>query len=294
MLKKLLIIATLSVGSMALLVGCGNSEVVVEKKPELKIVSTTVAPSQVADRLELNLVGIPTTKSKLPERYAGITEVGSAMTPNIETIVSLSPDLVIIDNNFRDKYESQLNDKNIKGLYFDTSTVNGFKNSIKEFGDITGESKKANDLIKEIEKNVNDELAKSKKVEKKPSVAILFGTSQSSMLATDMSYVGDLINQIGADNITDKITGVDSAYVNFSLEEVVNLNPDYILRLTHGDLEQAKKDFDKMFVENPAWSSLDATKNGKVIDLDSTIFGVSANIRVGEAINKLGQFIYGE
>lgn len=292
MIKKFLVGMVATVSLFAL-VGCKSAEKTEEKK-DVKIVSTTVAPVEVLDRLDMDLVGIPTTKSKLPERYKGVTEVGSAMAPNLETIVSLMPDIVIIDKNFKDKYESQLEEKKIKGFYFDTSSIAKFKESIVELGGLIGGEKKAKALVEEIDSEVNKVLEKGKKSDKKPRVAILFGTAQSSMLATDKSYVGDLVEQIGATNITDEISGVDSAYVNFSLEEIVKLNPDYILRLSHGSVEESKKAFDKMFSENPAWSSLDATKNGKVLDLDPSIYGVSANIRVSKAVNLLGNFIYGE
>ncbi|MGL4571475.1 MAG: ABC transporter substrate-binding protein [Clostridium sp.] len=296
MMKKLLL-TTLMLTSLFTFTACTGGEVTKveeEKKEPLKIVSTTVAPTEVTEKLGLDLVGIPTTKKVIPEKYKGLPEVGSAMSPNIESIVALMPDLVIIDNSFKDKYEPQLNEKSLKGFYFDTATVEGFKKSILELSKLTDTEKAGEALVKEINLSVESELKKAKKSDKKPTVAILFGTSESSMLATDKSYVGDLLNQIGVDNVTDKIEGIDSDYANFNLEEVVKLNPDYILRLSHGNLEQAKKDFDKMFSENPAWGNLTATKEGRVHDLNSEIYGVSANIKIGEAIKELGNIIYGE
>ncbi|MGL5148975.1 MAG: ABC transporter substrate-binding protein [Clostridium sp.] len=296
MIKKLLL-STLTLTSLFAFTACSGGEkpkVEEEKKEPLKIVSTTVVPTEVTEKLGVDLVGIPTTKKVIPEKYKGLPEVGSAMSPNIENIVALKPDLVIIDKNFKDKYEIQLNEKNLKGFYFDTSTVEGFKKSILELSKLTEKEKEGELLVKEINASIENELKKVKKNDKKPTVAILFGTAESSMLATDKSYVGDLIDQIGVDNVTDKIAGVDSAYVNFSLEEIVKLNPDYILRLSHGNLEQAKKDFDKMFTQNPAWGNLKATKDGKVHDLDSEIYGVSANMKIGDAIKGLGNIIYGE
>ena len=114
------------------------------------------------------------------------------------------------------------------------------------------------------------------------------------MLATDKSYVGDLLDTIGVKNVTDDVESVDSAYLNFSMEQILKMNPDYILRLSHGDLETSKKAFDDAFSKDPAWKSLDATKNGNVVDLDPTIFGVSANLKVTEAIKQLGNIVYGE
>uniref|UniRef100_UPI00260AFEB1 ABC transporter substrate-binding protein n=1 Tax=Clostridium sp. TaxID=1506 RepID=UPI00260AFEB1 len=96
------------------------------------------------------------------------------------------------------------------------------------------------------------------------------------------------------DNVTDSIDTIDSAYVNFSMEQIVEMNPDYILRLSHGDIEVTKKAFDEEFSTNPAWMTLDATKEGRVYDLDPVVFGVTANLSIIEAIEELGNIIYGE
>lgn len=52
----------------------------------------------------------------------------------------------------------------------------------------------------------------------------------------------------------------DSAYVNFSMEQVLDINPDYVLRLAHGNIEESKAGFEKEFSENPAWSSIKQVK----------------------------------
>lgn len=114
------------------------------------------------------------------------------------------------------------------------------------------------------------------------------------MLATDTSYLGDLTKTLGAKNIANNLdTNVKSPYIQFSLEQILEQNPDYILRFAHGELEQTKKAFDQAFDKNSAYKELDAVKNNKVIDLDPSIFNVSANLQVKEAIKNLGEIFYG-
>lgn len=292
MIRKIL--SVILIGTTLAMVSCGSGEAKEVKEQKIKIASGTVAATEVLDALELDLVGVPTTKSTLPERYNGVQDIGQAFSPNFETLVSLAPELVVFDNNFKEKLNGQLTEYGINPFYFNTSTFNNFKDSILELGKLTDREKKAEELSNKLQDSVDKVLEKSKKSNDKAKVAILFGTSESYMLATDLSYVGDLLNTIGIDNITDTIEKANSAYLNFSLEQVVQLNPDYILRLNHGDVEAAKKSFDKEFATNPAWKSLKAVKDGKVYDLDSNIFGVSANLRVTEAIEEIGNIIYGE
>ena len=114
------------------------------------------------------------------------------------------------------------------------------------------------------------------------------------MLATESSYLGDLAKTLGAINIASEIdTNIESAYIQFSLEQILAQNPDYVLRFAHGNIEETSKMFDEAFDKNEAYQQLDAVADGKVYDLDSTIFNVSANLKVTEAITKLGEILYG-
>lgn len=296
MIKKIL--SLVLIGATLGMISCSKAQTETPKEEvkeqTIKIVSSTVAATQVMDKLDLDLVGIPTTKSTLPERYNGITEIGQSFAPNFETVVSLSPDLVVFDGTFKDKVSEQVSQYNLNSFYFDTTSFTNFKDSIVELGKVTEREDEADALVNTLQQYVDKVLEKSSKDKSDLKVAIIFGSSESFMLATDTSYIGDLLNTINVDNITDAIEGVDSGYINFSLEQIVKDNPDYILRFSHGDTDAAKKAFDDEFTSNPAWQALDAVKNGKVYDLDPTIFGVTANLKVTEAIEELGNILYGE
>src|SRR5690625_5245888 len=56
---------------------------------DANIVSTTVAITEIMEKLELDLVGVPTSYKDLPERYKDATEVGNPMDPDLEVVLSL-------------------------------------------------------------------------------------------------------------------------------------------------------------------------------------------------------------
>lgn len=298
MIKKFIIAIIASMSILGVSCAGGNSSTdtvadVSEEKEELRIASGTVAATQVMNELGIDLVGVPQTSTELPGKYRGLTEIGQAFSPNFEVIVSLEPDLLVIDNNFQEKLDAQVKEYGINAFYFNTSTFTNFKNSITELGKLTDKESEAKGLVDELQESVDEVLKKSENEKENIKVAIVFGTAESYMLATDRSYVGDLLDTIGVSNITDDL-GVDSAYVDFSMEQVLDMNPDYVLRLAHGDIEASKEAFEKEFAENPAWKSLNATNEGRVYDLDPSIFGVSANLSVKDAITGLGNILYGE
>ncbi|WP_300382837.1 ABC transporter substrate-binding protein, partial [Clostridium sp.] len=202
MIKK--IIATLLIGTSILVVSCDRSNKVEESElQEKKIVSATVSATQVMDKMEIDLVGVPTTKTNLPKRYEGVIDVGQSFAPNFETIASLTPDLLIIDINFKDKVKEQVKQYEMNTYYFDTTSFTNFKASIIELGELLDKKDESGKVVDELGKSVEDVLKKGKKSNKKPKIAIVFGSAESYMLATDISYIGDLLNTIDVDNVTD-------------------------------------------------------------------------------------------
>lgn len=271
--------------------GKSQKEETTEKKPS--VVAATVSGAQVLDKLDANVVGVPTTKMTLPEKLKGLPEVGQAMSPDLEIVASLEPDVFVMDNMFKEKVEESMTKYDLDTFYFDTSTYTNFLTSIEKLGAKIGQEKEATKVINEL-KDVEKEAVKNKKGEA-PKVAIIFGGGENFMLATESSYLGDLVKTVGAKNITNNLdTSVKSPYIQFSLEQILEQNPDYILRFAHGEIEQTKKAFDSAFDKNPAYKELDAVKNNKVIDLDPSIFNVSANLQVKEAIKTLGETFYGK
>lgn len=262
-----------------------------EKEEVLRIVASTVASTQVLDKLEVELVGIPSTKYTLPTRYEGVTTIGQPMSPDYEIIASLNPDLIVFDAMFKEDVEGSLESYNMEGFYFNTSSYKSFLESTEALAELIGKEDEAAvfiESLKEVEQGIQQ-----KGKEEAPTVAILFGAGENFMLATGDSYIGDLVKTIGGVNITDELN-VESAYIPFSMEQIVAADPDYILRFSHANIEETKKAFDKMFDKNPAFDTLTAVKENRVVDLENGVFGVSANIYVAEALQTLGNIFYGE
>ncbi|MFR9069713.1 ABC transporter substrate-binding protein [Paraclostridium tenue] len=291
-------LASVFMVSALFLTGCQASSTGQDKESskdnkKVSVVSATVSATQVLDKLDANVLGVPTTKMDLPEKLKDLPKVGQAMSPDLEIVASLEPDVFVMDNMFKEKVEESMKKYDLNTFFFDTSTYTNFVNSIKKLGAEINQTEEATKLVNEL-KEVEKEAVKNKKGEA-PTVAIIFGGGENFMLATETSYLGDLAKTVGAKNITSNLdTNVKSPYIQFSLEQILEQNPDYILRFAHGEIEQTKKAFDTAFDKNPAYKELDAVKNNKVIDLDPSIFNVSANLQVKEAIKTLGETFYGK
>lgn len=237
-----------------------QEEAVVE---EVKVVAATVAVTNVLAELDAEVIGVPATSQTLPEQYADLPQVGQAMSPDLEIVASLEPDLFVMDSSFKSSVEESLSQYGLNTFFFETGSYSAFVNSIKELGTEINRDEEANELVGEIESAVAKGL--EKKGDESPTVAVIFGAGDNFMLATDTSYLGDLVSTLGATNITSKLEGdMSSAYVQFSLEQILAENPDYVLRFAHGNVEETAKMFDQTFDSNEAYQALDAVKEGRV------------------------------
>ncbi len=73
---------------------------------------------------------------------------------------------------------------------------------------------------------------------RKKDVLLVFAAPGSMMIATPSSYIGNLVDKVGANNI---VKDDKKPFVSYSNEEIVKLNPEMVLVMTHGMPEQAKK-----------------------------------------------------
>lgn len=283
------IIALLSVTMLTFMVGCSSSESnesnVTNSNGEEVVVATSVAVTEILDKLGVEVSGVPTTSYELPESTKDATEVGSPMNPDLEIIKSLNPTCVVSVDTLGSDFEKQFTENNIPSMFVNLSTVNGLKETIANLGEKFDKSEKAVEIIAELE-NKENELNLSKK-ENKEDILILFGAPGSVMVSTDNSYVGNLVKIAGGNNIFESES---SSFIQVNMEEIIKRNPDKILIMTHAVPDEAKKTVEEEFAK-ATWQQLDAIKNNKVYYLENGYFGMSANLKVIEALDKLGAIL---
>ncbi len=283
------IIALLSVTMLTFMVGCSSSESnesnVTNSNGEEVVVATSVAVTEILDKLGVEVSGVPTTSYELPESTKDATEVGSPMNPDLEIIKSLNPTCVVSVDTLGSDFEKQFTENNIPSMFVNLSTVDGLKETLVNLGEKFDKSEKAVEIIAELE-NKENELNLSKK-ENKEDILILFGAPGSVMVSTDNSYVGNLVKIAGGNNIFESES---SSFIQVNMEEIIKRNPDKILIMTHAVPEEAKKTVEEEFAK-ATWQQLDAIKNNKVYYLENGYFGMSANLKVIEALDKLGAIL---
>ena len=293
-LKKVL--SLVLAGVMALCVtGCVNQHpeetTSTNESREVRLVATSPAVVQICNRLDLDLVGICQSTSDLPERYDGVTTVGMAMNPDLEIIKSLDPDYILspatLQNDLQPKYASI----GVSSLFLNLKSVEGMYASIEGLGEKFGREEEAAVMLEEFDSFMT-EFAEKNAGKESPKVLVLMGLPGSYIIATDNSYVGSLVKFAGGTNVYGDGDGQEFLFAN--TEDMKTKEPDVILRAAHGLPDEARKMFAEEFSTNDIWQHFKAVQEGRVYDLDSDLFNMSANFSYEEALKALQPMLYGE
>lgn len=293
MLKKLknsllaLVIGTMMVGCVDQS-GKSNDDV-------LTIAATSVAVAEILGKLDVpseQVVGIPTTESyTVPKKYQKVTELGTAMSPDMEILSTLMPSLVLSPNSLEGDLANKYEKIGVSSSFLNLKSVTGMFKSIEEIGKLLDKETEATKLVDEFV-NYMVEFRDKYQNNTSPRILILMGLPGGSYLvATESSYVGDLVRLAGGTNVYGDGDGTD--FVNVNAEDMLQQNPDIILRTSHAMSEEVMKNFETEFSENDIWSKFVAVQNNKVFNLDNNYFGMSANFNYQKGLEELEGILYG-
>lgn len=256
---------------------------------DIKVVATSVAIVEILDALGVEAAGVPTSGYELPKSAEGAVKVGNPMSPDMEVIKSLNPGIVFSVSSLEPALKDGFDAVNIPSAFMDLNSFDGLIDSIKLIGEKTNRKEKAYELAEEIQERAK-EISENAADKDAGTVLIIFGASGNFQVATEESYVGDLVKRVGGRNIVE---GAEGSFLPVDIEFLASKNPDYILLMTHANPEESRAAFEKEFSENGVWDNFDAVKNNKVIALDSKYFGMSANLLVTDAMENLEEILYG-
>lgn len=277
------------------LVSCGkkeNSNVLLESNGEEVVVATSVAVTEILDALGVKVSGVPKTSYELPESTEGATEVGAPMNPDLEIIKSLNPTVVVSVDTLGVDYIELFTQNNIPSEFVSLESLEGLKEAVTTLGERFNKTEEATSLLSEIENKEKEVSDKAKGLEGK-EILILFAAPGSTMIATSKSYIGNLLELVGGKNI---IEDDSTSFVTYNKEDLTMLNPDKILVMVHALPDETKAALEKEMATDSAWQRINAVKEGKVVYLDNTYFGMSANLKVIEGLDMLSDIVhnYGE
>ena len=213
--------------------------------------------------------------------------IGGAHSPSLELLLSSSPDFVIASASTASNVEMKdaLESIGITVAYFEVDNFEDYLHMLDICTNITGRK----DLYKQNGTALKEKIDSIKKAYTESDIPaserriLLLRAASTNVKAKGSkgTILGEMLSDIGCINIADN----DSTLLeSLSAEAVIKEEPHHIFVVTMGsDTAAAKASLDKMIHENPAWSTLDAVKNGRLYVMDKTLFNLKPNSRWAEA-----------
>ncbi len=258
---------------------------------EKVIIATSMATVAICEKLDLPLAGIPDSDLyEPPERYQDLPKIGMPMSPDMEIVSSMKPDWVLSPVSLISDLQPKYDAIQTNYAFLNLSSVPGMYKSIEELGTIFDREEEAEVLVKEFEifyENYQDK----QKGKESPTVLVLMGLPGSYVVATENSYVGNLVKLAGGINVYPNET---KDFINVNTEDMLERDPDIIVRTAHALPDMVMEMFAEEFKTNDIWKHFRAVKNERVYDLSYEKFGMSATFNYPEALEELDEIFYGE
>lgn len=241
-------------------------------------------------------VGKPSSESVSPtlqEKTKDVTEVGIIHNPNVETILSLNPDLVIgVNVPFHNNLRATLEKAGIP-LYINAlDSYDDVLETLRFYGELTGQEKKAAAEAARIEE-VHRQIFSRTEGKEGPRTLIIFGAPGSFSMATSKSFSGDLLKQLGGVNIADGAAEMESGFVPLSMEYIAKRDPEVILFISMVKRPAIIENFQEEMTGSSLWQGVSAVQQGKIYYLPGELFAVNPGTRIAEAFDVLYNDLYG-
>lgn len=187
----------------------------------------------------------------------------SGLTPNVEAIVGYDPDLVVVSDDFDDVVASLTRlDRNVLTVPA-AATLDDLYAGIEVLGRATGHADEAEDLARTTE----DDLDKLAADTPKQDLTYYHELDTTLYSATSKTFIGQVYGLFGLTNIADPADQDSGGYPQLSAEHILKANPDLIFL---ADVKCCGQNA-KTVAARPGWSTLDAVRNGNVVELDDDL-----------------------
>jgi iron complex transport system substrate-binding protein len=208
--------------------------------------------------LDAKLVG-DTTFCDIPPAAKQKPHVGSTQEPSLEAIVALHPDLVFATTSInRAQTADALLKIGVPVYTSDPHTVTGILNSIATMADLMGASEQGAKLVAELQQRLD---ALHAALQERPLAHVLFVVWEDPLISIGQNtFIADALRWAGAESIVV----ASQNWPQVSMEEVVHLQPDYIV-LTPDHLEAETHERVDNLRNRPTWSELRAVKLGHLV-----------------------------
>jgi iron complex transport system substrate-binding protein len=213
--------------------------------------------------------------------------VGNPQNPSLEAVVALRPDLVLATTSINREETADALARLGIAVYTtagDTQTVLSLLDSIARMSDLMGAGPQGAALVAHLRVRLD---ALHARLADRPMVHVLFVVWEDPLITIGQNtFIADALRWGGAESVVLS----DRNWPQLSVEEVVRLQPDYIV-FAGGHGESAATELADLRA-HPVWRDLDAVEMGHVVNLNEEAIRPSPGLI--DAIEQLAHEVHPE
>jgi iron complex transport system substrate-binding protein len=207
--------------------------------------------------------------------------VGGMITPSIEAIAALRPDLILVsmEGNLREDF-SNITALGVPVVVTNPRSLDGIYRSLAMLGTLTGRSDSATRLVTSLQAREQSIIRAAPA--HTPRVLLLVSI-QPIIAAGDRTFIDELLRRAGSRNVA---AGLRMTYPTLNREAVVRDDPDVIFVMS--DVLSTPDALVQMY---PEWKRLTATRHGRIHRIDADIIS-RPGPRAVDGLQLLSSFIH--
>ncbi len=211
-----------------------------------------------------------------------MTNVGTYNEPNVETILSLNPEIVILSSDM-DKNMAIVPTLENAGIEVYAASYNSFDDYLtilEDFTTLNNNQEAYQTYGLDNQAKIDEYIDYASNLDTKDAIVMRTSSSKLSVLSNDYFTVS-IITDMNLNNIA---SNESSVLFDLNIEAIAKSDPYYIFITTMGnDSAGAMATLDDYIKNNPSWNNLTAVKENRIIYLDQELFHYKPNERWYEA-----------
>jgi len=256
-------------------------EITIEKAPE-RIVSLAPSTTEILFALGAGekVVGV-TDYDDYPEEVKKLPKVGGFKGPNMEAIAAQNPDIVFASSLSGKSSMEALENLGIPVVVLEAKGIQEIYKSIEILGRITGTAAEGEKLFNEMKSKL-DTIKEKVSGLSKPKVFYIVDLN-GNYTAGKGTFIDELINLAGGLNVAGEAEG----WVQYSVEKIVEQNPDIIITAPHaGDINSIKT--------ATGYKETEAVKNDRVFVVSDDNIISRASYRIVQGLEEIAKYLHPE
>lgn len=189
------------------------------------------------------------------------TQVGMGKSYNMETVFSVSPDLVILPRRMQSVI-GQFEAAGLPVLVLDVEKYDSIIDALTLVGKAIGQEDRAYQITSYLKNKISQVSAVAAKATNKPRV-LFIGSSSQYNVSVDAMLQNETIKMAGGQSVTAGFPG--DFWTEVDIEQIIKWNPEVIYMPIYSSYTRED------ITNNPVWANIDAVKNGRIYAFPSTL-----------------------